>query len=137
MEKKMAITPEFVRTVFAGLEQAHRAAFFGHDADDVDCIVTGSHPLAGRYRSKKDFVAHTFEKLSQVFLSGPQMPLEQLLAKDDEAVVERRGATAKSSFRFDNRYCRVVFFDANKIARVREYLDSATMTELLKENPIE
>jgi ketosteroid isomerase-like protein len=59
----MAVTPDYVREVFKGLENGDGAAFFTHVADDVDWTVMGTHPLAGRYRSKADFIAGTFTKL--------------------------------------------------------------------------
>jgi bacterioferritin-associated ferredoxin len=34
--------------------------------DNVDWIVEGTHPLAGHYHSKAEFLAHTFEKLAKV-----------------------------------------------------------------------
>jgi ketosteroid isomerase-like protein len=57
--------------------------------------------------------------------------------KDDEVVVELRSwATAKNGMRFDNRYCWVVAFEREIIARVRAYLDSAMVARLFEENPI-
>ena len=53
----MAITADYVRQVFKGLESGDGAEFFAHVADDVDWIVEGTHPLAGHYRSKADFMA--------------------------------------------------------------------------------
>jgi hypothetical protein len=32
----------------------------------VDWIVEGTHPLAGHYHSKAEFLVHTFEKLAKV-----------------------------------------------------------------------
>jgi ketosteroid isomerase-like protein len=52
----MAVTPDYVREVFKGLENGDGAAFFTHVADDVDWTVMGTHPLAGRYRSKADVI---------------------------------------------------------------------------------
>jgi uncharacterized protein len=45
-------------------------------------------------------------------------------------------ATARNGMRFDNRYCWILFFEADKIVRVRAYLDSALVAELFKENPV-
>jgi ketosteroid isomerase-like protein len=56
----MAITSESVRELFKGLENGDGGAFFERVADDVDWIVMGTHPLAGHYRSKKDFREGTF-----------------------------------------------------------------------------
>jgi ketosteroid isomerase-like protein len=75
--------------------------------------------------------------LSQVLPNGAQLHVEDLLVKDDEAVVELHSlATAKNGLRFDNRYCWVVYFRDGVIVRVRAYLDSAMVARLFEENPI-
>jgi ketosteroid isomerase-like protein len=51
---------EIRREIFKGREDGDSAAFFTHVADDVDWTVMGTNPLAGRYRSKADFIAGTF-----------------------------------------------------------------------------
>jgi ketosteroid isomerase-like protein len=133
----MGITSESVREIFKGLESGDGAAFFEHVADNVDWIVEGTHPLAGHYFSKKAFIEGTFAKLSQVLPNGAQLHVEDLLVKDDEAVVELHSlATAKNGLRFDNRYCWVVYFRDGVIVRVRAYLDSAMVARLFEENPI-
>ena len=133
----MGITSDSVREIFKGLENGDGAAFFEHVADNVDWIVEGTHPLAGHYLSKKAFIEGTFTKLSQVLPNGAQLHVEDLLVKDNEAVVELHSlATAKNGLRFDNRYCWVVYFRDGVIARVRAYLDSAMVARLFEENPI-
>src|ERR1700736_4753218 len=133
----MAITPESVREIFKGLETGDGVAFFEHVADNVDWIVEGTHPLAGHYLSKKAFMEGTFAKLDRVLPQGAQLQMENLIVKDDQAVVELHSlATAKNGMRFDNRYCWVVYFRDNVIVRVRAYLDSAMVARLFEENPI-
>ena len=133
----MTITPDRVREIFKGLEKGDGAAFFEQVADDVDWIVMGTHPLAGHYHSKRDFIAGTFAKLAQVLPQGAQLHVEHLLVKDDQAVVELHSlATAKNGMRFDNRYCWIVYFQDARIVRVRAYLDSAMVARLFEENPI-
>ena len=133
----MEITSDSVREIFKGLENGDGAAFFEHVADNVDWIVEGTHPLAGHYLSKKAFIEGTFTKLSQVLPNGAQLHVEDLLVKDNEAVVELHSlATAKNGLRFDNRYCWVVYFRDGVIVRVRAYLDSAMVARLFQENPI-
>jgi ketosteroid isomerase-like protein len=132
------ITEDYVRRIFKGLEEGDGASFFGHVNDKVDWIVEGTHPLAGHYNSKSDFLAGTFAKLDKVLVRGAQLVVEHLLVKDDQAVVELRSlATARNGLRFDNRYCWVVHFDGNAIDRVRAYLDSAMVARLFEENPIQ
>jgi len=133
----MEITSDSVREIFKGLENGDGAAFFEHVADNVDWIVEGTHPLAGHYLSKKAFIEGTFTKLSQVLPNGAQLHVEDLVVKDNEAVVELHSlATAKNGLRFDNRYCWVVYFRDGVIVRVRAYLDSAMVARLFEENPI-
>jgi ketosteroid isomerase-like protein len=133
----MAVTAEFVCSVFKGLETGDGADFFKYVVDDVDWTVMGSHPLAGHYRSKAAFLAGTFAKLGKALQKCAQLSVEHLIVKDDQAVVELRSdATAKNGMRFDNRYCWVVYFRDDMIVRVRAYLDSAMVARLFEENPI-
>jgi len=137
IERKMAISEDYVREVFRGLENGNGVKFFDHVDANVDWIVEGTHPLAGHYRSKNDFISGTFAKLNKVLPQGAQLVVEHLVVKDDEAVVELHSlATAKNGFQFDNRYCWVVHFRDKIIDRVRAYLDSAMVARLFEENPI-
>jgi uncharacterized protein len=137
LEMNMAITTEYVRKIFSALEHGNGEAFFDHVADNVDWTVMGTHPLAGRYTSKTQFVAGTFDKLAKVLLDGAQLHLEHLLIKDNVAVAELHScAVARNGLRFDNRYCWVVEFSGRTIVRVRAYLDSALVARLFAENPL-
>ena len=131
------VTEDYVRKIFKGLEQGDGASFFEHVDDKVDWIVEGTHPLAGHYKSKSDFVAGTFAKLAKVLPNGAQLVVEHLIVKDDQAVVELHSlATAKNGLKFDNRYCWVCRFVNRTIVEVRAYLDSALVARLFAENPI-
>src|ERR1700678_4627239 len=131
------ITEDYVSRIFQDLEHGDGAGFFAHVDDKVDWIVEGTHPLAGHYKSKADFVAGTFAKLAQVLPNRTQLVVEHLLVKDDTAVVELHSlATAKNGMRFDNRYCWVVHFADGAIDQVRAYLDSVMVARLFEQNPI-
>jgi ketosteroid isomerase-like protein len=133
----MAVDAGFVRNIFAGLEHGDGAAFFGHVADDVDWIVMGTHPLAGHYKSKADFIAGTFAKLHKVLPNGAQLHVDNLIVHDDVAIVELHSeAIAKNGLRFDNHYCWVCYLKNDAIVRVRAYLDSVMVARLFAENPI-
>ena len=131
------LSTAYVHQIFKHLESGDGRGFFDHVADDVDWIVEGTHPLAGHYHSKADFVAHTFEKLAKVLPQGTQLHVEHALVSGDWAVVELRSdATAKNGLRFDNRYCWVCRFINGTVVEVRAYLDSALVARLFDENPI-
>jgi ketosteroid isomerase-like protein len=128
---------EQVHRIFKKLETGNGADFFTHVADDVDWTVMGTHPLCGHYGNKADFLSHTFEKLGKVLPQGAQLRVEHLLVSGDWAVVELRSlAVALNGLRFDNQYCWVCRFAADKIVEVRAYLDSALVARLFEENPI-
>jgi uncharacterized protein len=130
------MTPDRIREIFKALETSDGAAFFGHVAEDVDRTVMGTHPLAGRYRSRAAY-ATTFTKLGKVLPQGAQLHVEHVLVKDNEAVVELRSlATAANGMRFDNHYCMVLTFDGETIVKGRCYVDSALVARLFAENPI-
>jgi uncharacterized protein len=100
------LTIPYIREIFGNLESGDGRGFFSHVAADVDWTVEGTHPLAGHYHSKSDFLAHTFEKLEKVLPQGTQLHVEHALASGEWAVVELRShATAKNGLKFDNRYC--------------------------------
>src|ERR1700740_454082 len=120
MREGLMITEDNVRRIFKGLEEGDGASFFEHVADHVDWIVEGTHPLAGHYKSKSDFLAGPFAKRAKVLPQGAQLVVEHLLVKDDQAVVELHSlAVAKNELRFDNRYCWVVHFDGKTIDGAR------------------
>ena len=48
-------------------------------SEDVDWIVEGTHPLAGHYHSKAEFLAHTFEQLAKVLPQGAELHVEHAL----------------------------------------------------------
>jgi hypothetical protein len=134
---QMSVNVAKVRNLFKKLETGDGNEFFTHVADNVDWTVEGTHPLAGHYHSKADFLSHTFEKLAKVLPRGAQLHVEHALVSGDWAVVELRSlATAKNGLRFDNRYCWVCRFANDKIVEVRAYLDSALVAQLFQENPV-
>jgi ketosteroid isomerase-like protein len=131
------LSTAYVREIFKHLESGDGKGFFDHVSDDVDWTVEGTHPLAGHYHSKAEFVAHTFEKLGKVLPRGAELYVEHVLVSGDWAVVELRSeATAKNGLKFDNRYCWVCRFVRGTVVEVRAYLDSALVARLFDENPI-
>ena len=131
------LSAAYVREIFKNLESGDGKEFFDHVAENVDWIVEGTHPLAGHYHSKAEFLAHTFEKLAKVLPKGAELHVEHALVSGDWAVVELHSeAIAKNGFRFDNRYCWICRFANGTIVEVRAYLDSVLVARLFEENPI-
>ena len=131
----MTIQAEYVRSLFANLENGRPEAFFSHVAQDVKWTVMGAHPLADTYHTKDDFLAHTFARLNKLLKEGLVLRVTNLLVDGDTAAVEMESlSTALNGKPFDNRYCWVASFSNGTIVEVRAYLDSALVKQLIDEN---
>ena len=131
----MTVGASYVRNLFANLESGNSDAFFEHVADDVDWTVMGTHPLAGTYHTKADFIAHTFARLNKILKEGVVLRVTNVLVDGESAAVEMESlSTALNGKPFDNRYCWVVRFSEGTIVDVRAYLDSALVERLIDEN---
>lgn len=126
--------------LFANLGQPETMpAFFERVADDVDWTVEGTHPLAGRYTSKKAFVEATFDRLGAVMRDGTRLEVRHLVVEGATAVAElRAGSTTREGAPYDNSLCWVCRFDSAEtgavIVEVRAYLDSAMVTWTVMRN---
>ena len=131
----MTVQASYVKSLFANLEEGKSGAFFEHVADDVNWTVMGTHPLAGTYHTKADFLAHTFARLDKILKEGVVLRVTNILVDGDSAAVELESlSTALNGKPFDNRYCWVVHFSNGTIMDVRAYLDSALVQCLIDEN---
>ncbi len=131
----MTIQADYVRSLFANLENGRTDAFFDHVAEDVNWTVMGTHPLAGTYHTKADFLAHTFARLNKLLKEGVVLRVTNLLVDGDTAVVELQSlSTALSGKPFNNTYCWVSRFSNGTIVEVRAYVDSALVQQLIDEN---
>ena len=131
----MTVQASYVKSLFASLEDGRSGAFFEHVADDVNWTVMGTHPLAGTYRTKADFLAHTFARLDKILKEGVVLRVTNILVDGDSAAVELESlSTALNGKPFDNTYCWVVRFSNGTIVEVRAYLDSALVQRLIDEN---
>jgi uncharacterized protein len=131
----MTVQASYVKNLFANLENGQSGAFFEHVADDVNWTVMGTHPLAGTYHTKADFLAHTFARLNKILKEGVVLRVTNILVDGDSAAVEMESlSTALNGKPFDNRYCWVVHFSEGTIVEVRAYLDSALVQRLIEEN---
>ncbi|MES0879109.1 nuclear transport factor 2 family protein [Roseibium sp. SCP14] len=130
------IQKEQVRELFRNLETGHGDVFFARVRDDVSWTVMGTHPLAGTYSSKSDFLHATFERLNKILNEGVVLKVVDVYVDGQVAIVEMQSlSTAANGKPFDNRYCWVCTFDdSGMISKVRAYLDSALVASVIEEN---
>jgi ketosteroid isomerase-like protein len=116
-------------------DPATHPEFWAQVAHDVDWTVKGTHPLAGRYNSKTQFMQSTFARLANVLPGGVKLELKQLYVDGDTAIVELHSiSTTNEGAQFANDYCWVCRFDGDIIVEVRAYLDSMMVSYTLLRN---
>ena len=124
-----------VENLFKNLETGNTDNFFKHVSDDVSWTVMGTHPLAGTYHSKEEFISHTFQRLNRILKEGVILKVKNILLQDETAVVEMESiSTALNGNPFNNTYCWVVYFRDDSIIEVRAYVDSALVQKVIDEN---
>ena len=67
------LSTAYVNKIFKNLESGDGKGFFDHVSDDVDWIVEGTHPLAGHYHSKAEFLAHTLKSWQRSLPKGAEL----------------------------------------------------------------
>jgi ketosteroid isomerase-like protein len=131
----LSVTPEYVDKLFRNLATGKSGVFFDSVADDVQWTVTGTHPMAGVYKTKTDFLAHTLHRLNKLLNGDLVLNVNHIIVSGDTAVVEMTSAsTARNGKPYVNRYCWVVRFEAGIIKEVRAYLDSFLVQQTIAEN---
>jgi uncharacterized protein len=131
----MSLAIEYVNRLFENLSTGNASAFFDNVVDDVHWTVMGTHPLAGVYKSKDDFLKKTFERLDKVLKGGVILKVNHTFVSGDTAVVEmNQTSTALNGKAFPNTYCWVVRFANKMITEVRAYVDSFLVKQVIEEN---
>jgi hypothetical protein len=109
--------------------------FFDKVADDVNWTVMGTHPLAGTYHSKTDFIVNIFVRLNKILRNDVLLKFKNIVKQEEIAVVELESlSTALNGKPFNNTYCWVCRFENNIIVGVRAYVDSALVQMVIDEN---
>jgi uncharacterized protein len=76
--------------LFAKLQDpATQPQFWDRVADDVDWTVEGTHPLAGHYHDKAQFIEATFARLAgQAVPGGVKLEVTHLYVDGDATIAE-------------------------------------------------
>ncbi len=132
----MAPTVDYVAKLFDNLSTGKISVFFDSVADEVHWTVMGTHPLAGVYNSKADFLKHTFERLDKLLKGGTVvLKVDHIYVSGDNAIVEMTStSTALNGRPYPQKFCWVTRFVDGLIVEVRAYLDSVLVQQLIDEN---
>ena len=126
---------EYVQKLFGSLK-SNPDDFFKKVSDNVHWTVMGTHPLAGRYFSKEDFLDKTFARLNKLLKkNAASLEIDRIFVDGDYAIVEMKGyGTALNGKSFDNVYCWIAKFEKDMITEVKAYVDSALVQQIIDEN---
>jgi ketosteroid isomerase-like protein len=132
----MTLTLEYVSNLFENLSNGKRDLFFDNVIEDVHWTVMGTHPLAGTYNKKSDFLKRTFERLGRLVKGGSViMKIDRIYFSGDTAIVEMTSTSVALNGRpYDQRYCWITRFVDGLIVEVRAYLDSVLVQQVIDEN---
>jgi uncharacterized protein len=109
--------------------------FWDRVADDVDWTVEGTHPLAGRYHNKTQFLEATFTRLAGVLPDGVKLEVKHLHVDGDTTIAELHStSTTNEGADFANTYCWVCRFDEDIIVEVRAYVDTMMVAYTILRN---
>jgi hypothetical protein len=100
-------------------------------ADDMVWTITGTSPLAGTYRGRREFLAQVIAPLS-ARLAEPIVPtVEAVYGDGDTVVVVWSGhAVARDGKPYDNRYCWIMRVDRDELVEVTAFFDAPTVADL-------
>lgn len=133
--QKMSVTEQQVKELFSFLETGQGDRFFEAVVDDVDWLVMPTHPTAGHYTSKEEFLNHTIRRVSKLVHGSLQLEATNILVSGDWSVVELKSkAIANNNVPFTNCYCWLVRWKDGKIVQVRAYQDSFIASKLIEDN---
>ncbi len=108
----MTVTLDYVENLFNYLQTGENEKFFEKVANHVNWTVMGTHPLAGVYKSRSEFVSKTFIRLNRLLKEDIILKVNDIIVQGDNAVVEMISlATALNGMPFNNGYCWIVKFE--------------------------
>lgn len=132
---KMNIDMEYVKDLFDHLKTGESDKFFRYVDDNVNWKVMGTHPLAGTYENREDFILNTFQRLNKLLKEGVKLDVKNIIIQKNTAVVEMESlSTAINGMPFNNTYCWICRFKNGIIVEVKAYVDSALVQKLIDEN---
>jgi ketosteroid isomerase-like protein len=134
----MSIASRQIETLFNYLRTRENEIFFKQVAEDVKWTLMETHPLAGDYHSKHNFISSTFELLNRILKDGVVLKVSNIIVQNETAVVKRHSlSTALTEMPFNKTYCWVINFKNDFIVEVMVYVDSALVQKVIDDDEIE
>lgn len=105
---------------------------FANMSDEVSWLVPGSLQNLGGVKRGKDAIVDLFRSVAKMFPAGLKTEIRRTYADGDTVILElvNRGKLFNGRD-YENDYCFVFEIENGKIRRIREYVDTLKVKELI------
>jgi len=127
----IAENKQIVINFYAAAARGDMDTCFALLADEVTWTNIGSTKFSGTFAGKQELVERLLGPLFSQLRAGIRSEIERLTAEDDIVVAQTSGSAETLDGRpYNNTYCQVIRVRDGKIIEVKEYLDTALVTEV-------
>jgi len=127
----IAENKQIVINFYAAAARGDMDTCFALLADEVTWTNIGSTKFSGTFAGKQELVERLLGPLFSQLRAGIRSEIERLTAEDDIVVAQTSGTAETLDGRpYNNTYCQVIRIRDGKIIEVKEYLDTALVTEV-------
>ncbi len=127
----IAENKQIVINFYAAAARGDMDTCFALLADEVTWTNIGSTKFSGTFAGKQELVERLLGPLFSQLRAGIRSEIERLTAEDDIVVAQTSGSAETLDGRpYNNTYCQVIRIRDGKIIEVKEYLDTALVTEV-------
>ena len=106
-------------------------AAFANMSDEVSWLIPGNLPVSGLKKGKPG-ILEFLRGAAKLFPGGLKSEIRRVYADGDVVIIEltNRGKLANGRD-YENEYCFIYEIEGGKIRRVREYVDTQKVKELM------
>lgn len=123
---------QLVTSTWQALERGDVDATLSNMSEDVSWLVPGNLPHISGVKQGKQAIVTLMKGVKKAFPEGVKSEIRNICAEGNAVVLEltNRGKVANGKF-YENDYCFVFEIADGKIQRIREYVDTQKIKEIL------
>jgi uncharacterized protein len=123
---------QFVRNTWEAFARGEIRAAFANMSDEISWLIPASLAADGPMKGKQAILSHLKARVASNFPKGVKSEIRRVYGDGDAVIIEmtNRGETSSGAM-YENEYCFIFELEAGKVRRVREYLDTAKVKDLL------
>jgi uncharacterized protein len=123
---------ELVTKTWAAFVKGDISTAFANMSDEISWLIPGNLPNLSGLRKGKNAIIDFARNAAKIFPNGLQSEIHRTYCDGDTVILEltNRGKFANGRD-YENEYCFVFEIENGKIRRVREYVDTQKVKELM------